>query len=391
MSACYACGMTQGHATLIAGLPTTNLTLYREIRFKVGDPTALMLLPQACGGVERLLLIRDIEMDRARKHARVHRVACAAEFEPASGLSGDRETATAQAVAECLRRASIQVVHTDRTLPTIYAHFIQLAGMRVECDVEWGILARRAKDEQELAWLREAQAATERAMQLASRTILQARAAKDGTLQLDGATLTSDSLRTMIDVFLLGEGYDNPNSIVACGPQGADCHDHGSGDLRTEQPIIVDIFPRNKKTLYNGDMTRTFVHGAIDPLIARMHAAVVAAKRAAIDAVKPGVTGEAVHAATLASLAGSGFSSGQPTSSRVPVMSHGTGHGIGLEVHEPPLLAAKAPALIVGDVLTVEPGLYALDVGGVRVEDMVAVTTTGCENFNRMDEGLHAD
>ncbi len=380
--------MTQLHATVMAGLPTTSLSLYREIRFKVGDPTALLLLPRTGGGVERLLLIRDIEMDRARKHARVDRVTCAADFEPAGGLSGDRETATAQAVAECLRRSGTKVVHADRSLPLIYAHFIQLAGMQLHCDIELGVLERRSKDAQELAWLREAQHATERAMQFACETIANASASSDGTLQHAGATLTSDALRALIDVLLLREGYDNPNSILACGAQGADCHDHGSGVLRTEQPIIVDIFPRNKKTLYSGDMTRTVVHGAIDPLVATMHAAVVEAKRAATAAVKPGVTGDAVNAATLASLASAGFQFGQPTISRVPVMSHGTGHGIGLEVHEPPLLAPKAPALVEGDVLTIEPGLYALNVGGVRVEDMVAVTATGCDNFNTLHEGL---
>jgi Xaa-Pro aminopeptidase len=152
--------------------------------------------------------------------------------------------------------------------------------------------------------------------------------------------------------------------------------------------VIVDIFPRNRKTLYNGDMTRTVVHGAVPPLVASMHAAVVAAKRAATAAVRPGVTGDAVNQATLASLRASGFEFGQPASPRVAVISHGTGHGIGLEVHEPPLLAPKGPALVKGDVLTIEPGLYAIEVGGIRVEDMVAVTESGCENFNTLQEGL---
>ena len=380
--------MTQRSATVMAGLPTTNLSLYRAIRFKVGDPTALLLLPRADGRVERVLMIRDIEMDRARKHAKVDRVVCAAEFEPVEGLSGDRETATAQAVAECLHREGITAVIADRSLPLMFAHFIGLRGIRVSCATELGVMERRAKDPQELAWLRDAQRATERAMQIACETIARAQVASDGTLERDGCALTSESLRTMIDVLLLAEGYDNPNSIVACGAQGADCHDHGHGALRTEQPVIVDIFPRSKSTLYSGDMTRTVVHGAIDPLVVSMHAAVVAAKRAAIEAVKPGVTGQAVHEATLASLALRGFHAGMPAVSRVPVMSHGTGHGIGLEVHEPPLLAMKAPALVEGDVLTIEPGLYALDVGGVRVEDMVAVTATGFENFNTLHEGL---
>jgi Xaa-Pro aminopeptidase len=251
-----------------------------------------------------------------------------------------------------------------------------------------GVLERRAKDAQELDWLREAQRATEGAMKLACETVARARAAADGTLVHDGAPLSAERLRSIIDIHLLTNGYDNPESIVACGAQGADCHDHGHGMLRTGEPVIVDIFPRNRKTLYNGDMTRTVVHGAIPPEVARMHAAVVAAKRDAIAAVRPGVTGQSVHEATLAALARQGYAAGQPSQQGVAVISHGTGHGIGLEVHEPPLLAMKGPALVAGDVLTVEPGLYALGIGGIRVEDMVAVTATGCENFNTLQESL---
>jgi Xaa-Pro aminopeptidase len=375
-------------AILMAGIPATNLSLYRAIRFKVGDPAALLLLPGANGATERHLIIRDIEMDRAKRHARADTVSCPADFEPAGGLSGDRETATAQSVAECLRRRGIGRVRADRSLPFIYAHFLAAAGIAVECDTELGVLERRAKDAQELDWLREAQRATEGAMRMACETVARASAAADGTLVHDGAPLTSELLRALIDIHLLREGYDNPESIVASGAQGADCHDHGHGALRTGEPVIVDIFPRNRKTLYNGDMTRTVVHGAVPPGVAAMHAAVVAAKRDAIAAIRPGVTGQSVHEATLAALRARGFESGQPKEPGVAVISHGTGHGIGLEVHEPPLLAMKGPSLVVGDVLTVEPGLYAVGVGGVRVEDMVAVTDRGCENFNTLQEGL---
>lgn len=375
-------------ATVMAGIPATNLSLFRAIRFKVGDPTALVVVPKSGGGTERVLIIRDIEMERAKRHARADRVHCPADFEPAEGLSGDRETATAQSVAQCLVQHGIARVAADRSLPLMYAHFIEKAGITLVCDTEMGVLERRAKDSEELAWLREAQKTTEGAMQRACETVARAQAAADGTLVHEGAPLTAERLRTIIDVHLLGQGYENPESIVACGAQGADCHDHGHGILRTGEPVIVDIFPRNRKTLYNGDMTRTVVHGAIPPEVARMHAAVVEAKRDAIGAVRAGVTGQSVHEATLAALGRHGFRAGQPTEPRVAVISHGTGHGIGLEVHEPPLLAMKGPALVVGDVLTVEPGLYALGIGGIRVEDMVAVTATGCENFNTLQESL---
>ena len=252
-------------ASVMAGVPATNLSLYRAIRFKVGDPAALIELPAVAGGTERLLIIRDIEMERARRHARADRVHCPADFEPTGGLSGDRETATAQSVAQCLVARGVRSVRADRTLPLIFAHFIRAAGIEVECDTEMGVLERRSKDEQELAWLREAQRATERAMQLACETVARASAQADGTLFHDGAPLTSERLRSIIDIHLLSAGYENPESIVASGAQGADCHDHGHGAIRTGEPVIVDIFPRNRKSLYNGDMTRTVVHGEVPP------------------------------------------------------------------------------------------------------------------------------
>ncbi|MBU3729527.1 MAG: hypothetical protein FGM37_09835, partial [Phycisphaerales bacterium] len=102
-------GSPASAASIIAGVPARSAALYREIRFSVGDPAALVMLPRAgASGVERLLIIRDIEMDRARRHARADRVACPADFAPGGGLSGDRETATAQSVAECVRRSGLR-------------------------------------------------------------------------------------------------------------------------------------------------------------------------------------------------------------------------------------------------------------------------------------------
>ncbi len=172
---------------------------------------------------------------------------------------------------------------------------------------------------------------------------------------------------------------------------GGDCHDLGEGELRTGEPVIVDIFPRNRQTLYNGDCTRTVVHGEIPAEVARMHEAVCRAKRAAIAAVRAGATGEAVHLAAIDAVRQAGFAVGLPEAGSPPSfcsMPHGTGHGVGLEVHEPPLLDMKGPELLPGDAVTIEPGLYRRDLGGVRVEDLVIVTPDGCENLNRLPEGL---
>lgn len=375
----------------MAGIPATNATLYWKIRFKVGDPVAYIEFVRENGESDSVFILRDIEMDRARKKARADRVACPADFAPAEGLSGDRETATAQAAAECLRQAGVTRVVGDRTLPFIFADMIQKAGMKVDCDLDYGVLERRAKDQEEIEHMREAQATTEEIMRIACECVANATAGDDGNLYHEDEVLTADSLRSIIDSWLMGKGYSSPGDIVACGQEGSDCHNSGQGPLKTGQPIIIDIFPCNTATGYNGDCTRSMVHGEIPDEIQRMFDAVKEAKAAGIAAIRPGVTGEDVHKAVIQVMEKHGYPMGIPKEDSPAdfcSMSHGTGHGVGLDVHEPPLLDLRGPELIVGDILTVEPGLYSLSLGGVRLEDMVVVTPDGCENFNKLPETL---
>ncbi len=375
----------------MAGIPTLNAALYRKIRFLVGDPAAFVELVDAESKSTSILILRDIEMDRAKRNARVTQVACPADFAPTMGLSGDRETATAQAAAECLRRHGIAAVTADRSLPMIYVHQLLQAGIAVACDTEWGVTERRQKDEQELQQIEYAQSITEVVMKQACETIANAERGKAGALYSDGQPLTSERVRSMIDGWLLQHAFSNPESIVAGGPMGADCHEHGHGQLYADQPIIVDIFPRDKKTLYNGDCTRTVVNGQVSDRIHKMHQAVMAAKQAATASVRPGRTGQSVHEATSQAMQSLGYAMklpGPEDDNEYTAMTHGTGHGLGLEVHEPPLLATGGPPLLIGDVLTIEPGLYCRAIGGVRIEDMVFVTPTGCRNVNKLHEGL---
>lgn len=378
-------------ARMMAGIPTLNAGLYRKIRFLVGDPVAWIEVTDSSGLAESTLILRDIEMQRAKAAANATRVACPADFTPRSGLSGDRETATAQSAAEFLVRIGCAEVVVDRSLPMIYAEMLNRAGVLVRCETEWGLIERRQKDSSEIAAIRFAQQQTEEVMRAACQTIARAQTGADTILLVDGKPLTSERMQSMIDIWLLERGFSNPMSIVAGGPVGADCHDHGHGPLRSMQPIIVDIFPRDKKSLYNGDCTRTVVHGKISEKLTRMHAAVAKAKAAATSAVRSGVTGQFVHEATCLSMESSGYQMGfapEGASHDFTSMTHGTGHGLGLEVHEPPLLAPGGPVLLVGDVVTIEPGLYCKAVGGIRIEDIVVVTEDGCLNLNSLSEGL---
>lgn len=374
----------------MAGIPTLNAGLYRVIRFLVGDPVAWIEVSDG-SSAHSTLILRDIEMQRAKESANADRIACPADYAPECGLSGDRETATAQSAAEFIRRAGCKEVVVDRSIPMIYSEMLTRAGLTVRCDTEWGLIERRQKDSKEIEAIQYAQRQTEEVMKLACQTIARASVGHDLILMVDGHPLTSERMQSMIDVWLLERGFTNPGSIVAGGPVGADCHDHGHGPLRSEEPIIVDIFPRDKKSLYNGDCTRTVVHGNISNELKAMHTAVAKAKAAATAAVRAGVTGQWVHEATSRSIEDSGYRMGFPPDGApdsFATMPHGTGHGLGLEVHEPPLLAAGGPELLVGDVVTIEPGLYCKALGGIRIEDMVVVTKDGCSNLNSLPEGL---
>ena len=380
----------QRRAIVLAGIPAVNMALYRKIRFSVMDPAVVIEVPDADGRSQRNLIVRDIELARARSRARADHVWCPADFAPPGGLSGDRETATAQSTAEFLRRAGIEHVVADRSLPLLFAHVLERSGIEVECDPELGVLDRRAKTPDEIANLRDCQRVTEEAVRMACEMIAGADAGTDRVLRIDGEVLTAEEVRTDVELFLREEGYDAPASIIAGGPAGSDCHYIGGGPLCTGEPVIVDIFPRNRATLYNGDCTRTVVHGPISPALARMRDAVAAAKASAIAVVRAGVTGEEVHAAAVRALREHGFDATSPDEAGPDrcVMVHGTGHGVGLDVHEPPLLDRSGPPLVAGDVITVEPGLYCGSIGGIRLEDMVVVTADGCENLGSLPEGL---
>lgn len=383
--------------TIIAGVPATNMTVYHRIRFKAGDPAVVVTNPATTGPCAgSTLIIRDIEMERAGRRARVDRVTCPKDWAPSNGqaLSGDRPTSFAQAAAECLVRAGLREVWTDRSLPMLFAHHIRERGVTLHFDPDMGVGPRRHKDAQEVEWLRDAQRATEGAIEMACRLIAGAKAGKDGVLQHNGQTLTAEHVMSEIDVWLLKHGYVDSDSIVACGKIGGDCHDRGHGPLSTEQPIIVDVFPRSKETMYLGDCTRMVVHGPAgnipDP-IRKMHAAVKAAKAAAIDAMRVGTTGDAVHRVVIEVMKKHGYPMGLPGPGDPPTriaMVHGTGHGLGLEIKEQPLLDIDGPELVEGDAITVEPGLYAPAIGGVRIEDMVIVRRNGVENLNTLHEEL---
>lgn len=380
--------MTTEHtATLLSGVPSINKAVFHAIRFDAHDPASIIVTPHG----NRRLVLRDVEVARAKKLARADEVFSYEDFEPKAGLSGDREIRAAQATAECLRQMDITQVTVDRTASALIIDELEIAGITVVLDRQLGVRDRRSKDEGEVAALRKATEITESAIRMACETIAGCKANKKGELKLGTKILTAEMVKAMITNHLAERDAFGEHHIVACGPEGGDCHNTGTGVLMTGQPIIVDVFPKDLSSGYHGDCTRMVVHGDVPEEVAKMHAAVVEAKAAGIGAVKAGATGEDVHRAVVGVIEGHGYAMGFPPENAPPEycsMPHGTGHGLGLDLKEPPLLDFKGPELVAGDAVTVEPGLYSMAVGGMRLEDLVIVGPDGCENLNTLPEGL---
>ena len=226
------------HPAIFAGIPIKNPSLFRRIRVAIGDPAAWIERPGSCTA-----LVRDIEMDRVAASSDADRVVCPADYEPEEKLDGDRETATAQAVAEYCRRENLSSVRVDRTLPFVFAWHLQRAGVEVTYDSDLGVIDRRQKSEEEIEFLSEAQAVTESVMQMICEMIARCNVAPDGTLVHEGETLTSERTRAIAAGEFLARDYSMAyGAIVATAPDVADCHHAGAGPLRTQTPIVVDLF-----------------------------------------------------------------------------------------------------------------------------------------------------
>ena len=374
-------------ARIMAGVPDHNASLFRRIGAPLGDPTAWIELDS-----KRIAVVRDIEMDRVQKIGHADEVTCPGEHSPPAGLSPDRETATAEAAAQLLRSAKVEKIFADRTLPYIFVWHLEQAEIELIYDDELGVLDRRTKTHQEIDALAKVQAITEEVMRMMCELIARAKAVADGSLQHDGQALTSESIRSMAAIEFMKRGCSMTHgAIVATVPQGADCHHSGAGPLFTEKPIVIDLFPRDESTRYWGDCTRTVVHGDATDTVKAMHSAVLEAKATAIATLTAGTTAHAVHAASENILTRHGYPSSRGTITDKPSIQHGTGHGIGLDLHEPILLDFDGDEILEGEVFTIEPGLYGRDDGGVRVEDMLVVTNGEAKNLNSLSETLNWD
>lgn len=244
--------------------------------------------------------------------------------------------------------------------------------------------ARESKNEKEINLINELQSQCEEAMQEVRKSLSRADIDETGILHLEGEPLTSERLREEIKSSISIEVTWPSGLIASHGVQTAEPHHFGEGALQEGEPIVVDIFPKAKHG-YFADMTRTFVKGNPPQEISDMHSAISESMEEALNIIKKGTDKSDIHSKVCEVLEEKGYETGRNAENG---FIHSTGHGVGLDIHESPSLDKKSGELVEDSVITVEPGLYIKDVGGVRCEDIVRVTKEGYESFNNMPRNL---
>lgn len=339
-------------------------------------------------GEEEYLLVSTMESGRAKKEARVPNIVTWDDYGYMEVIkkTGDADKARINAIAGMMKSLKLKKISVPKSFPLCLGDALRNEGIEVVIAERLLKDAREIKSPEEVEMIRASQRACEKAVTKAIRIVKKSEPQGE-YLYYRGKQLTSELLRQEIDIELLKSGCASDGSIVAAGPRSADPHFLGEGPIKPGEPIIMDIFPRSKSTRYFADMTRTIVKGKASPVIQKMYDAVFEAQKAGLASIRPGITGKEVHDKVCESLEKHGF--GHLRKPSKVMMNHSTGHGLGLDVHETPRLSDSGlMPLKPGMVVTVEPGLYDPDIGGVRIEDLVVVTETGCENLTRMPKYL---
>jgi len=365
------------HATVMYAASETDANLFYATKFLVGDPVPFVQV-----GRRKMLVLSDLEIGRGRDEADVDEVLSLSEITRRVG----KRCTMAHVIERVLRDHGAGACTVPANFPLDLADQLRRRRIRVAPKPHPFYPERLIKTGAEIRAIEAAQRATEEAVE-GALDILRRSKVRGHKIYHRGQVVTSELLKRVINVKLMERNCVAKNTIVAPGDQGCDPHNRGTGPVRPDQTLILDVFPRSGDSHYYADMTRTVVKGTPSAAVRRLYAAVLEAQETGIEGVRHGVNGRAVHDEVKKVFDRLGYKT-EPRNGKMVGFFHGTGHGVGLDIHEAPSVGARDSLLEAGAVVTVEPGLYYFGTGGVRIEDMVLVTKSGCRNLTRFSKDL---
>jgi Xaa-Pro aminopeptidase len=325
------------------------------------------------------IVMSDLEIDRARRQAPHCRVLSLTAYQ--------RKLRAARVIREILREKKIRRALVPDNFPFGLARDLKKLGVKLKPGA--GIFPRREiKSADEVKKISAALMMAEVGMAEGMQALRLSKIDRRRQLIYRGSPLTSERLRAVIDCAILQVCGLAANTIVAGGRQACDPHERGSGRLRANELIIIDIFPRSQKTGYFGDITRTVVRGRAGEAARKLYDTVWQGQKIAFEKIRARVKAAEIHKSVQNYFVKQGYKTGRHDG-RMEGFFHGTGHGLGLEIHEAPRVSASSAEMLrPGHVVTVEPGLYYPEIGGVRLEDVALVTAGGAKNLTRFEKVL---
>jgi Xaa-Pro aminopeptidase len=338
------------------------------------------------GGVGHVV-VGDLEINRMRKRARHCRV-CSYNQLLDKLRRKVKRPGLATVISFLLRERRVRKIFVPANFPHGLAR--ELRNYKIKVRVKKGGVfpQREFKRADEVKKISAALMMAEVGLAEGIQALKSAKIGRDGRLLYHSAPLTSEKLRAVIDTAILQAGGLTGHTIVAGGRQACDPHEPGHGPLRANEPIILDVFPRSQKTGYFGDISRTVVRGRASEAARRIYDTVVRAQEVAFARLRPAVKAVEVHEAVRSFFESEGYKT-VTKRGRMQGFFHGTGHGLGMEIHEAPRIGVTShDVLAAGQVVTVEPGLYYPGVGGVRLEDVAALTPQGARNLTKFEKVL---
>lgn len=331
----------------------------------------------------KIIYVSDLEFNRAKKTATVDEVVNISAFK-----KRDNRNTFSDILKSIFREHKIKKVLVPGDFKMKYAELLVKNKIKIEVKPGLFFEERNKKSKKEIEWIAAVQRINEKAMSKAVALIKKSKIRKDKKLEFQGKNLTSEFIKKIIDIEFLENNCISEYNIVSCGEYSADPHEPGKGYLIANQPIVIDIFPRSRENRYFSDMTRTVVRGKASPAIKKIYETVLAGQKLALDNIKAGVKGKYIHNLVQNYFTGHGYPAGEKDG-KVQGFIHGTGHGVGLDIHEAPNLSAESETILeAGNIVTVEPGLYYPGIGGVRIEDIVVVAKEGCKNLTKFPKNL---
>ena len=334
---------------------------------------------------KRTLVLSDLEIDRGRKQAEADEILPYSVFEKEVQGTSTRAPAYEKVLAHFLTKRKVRAAVVPANFPLGFARELEAKKIRLRPTNGLFWPEREAKTAAELRLMRKALEITEAGMARGIAVLKRAKPGRAQRLEWSGAVLTSEILRAEIDTAVLRAGGLPANTIVAGGDQACDPHERGHGPLQANSLIIIDIFPRSAANGYYGDLTRTVVRGRASEEQRRLWETVNQGQALALKKMKPGVDGLKLHKEVKQFFTDRGYPT-EVRNGRQTGFFHGTGHGLGLEIHEFPRF--QKTVFKPGQVLTVEPGLYYPGLGGTRTEDVVAITKRGIRMLSRCENRL---